>query len=79
MDVFDDIVNHRYDSIEDPSNRLYTAITDNIELLTNNTKVKELWSHNKSRFINNIDFAKTILYNFYTTRTFEKFHELTNL
>lgn len=79
MDVFDDIINHRYDSIEDPSNRLHTAITDNIELLTNSTKVKELWSHNKFRFINNIDFAKTVLYNFYTTRTFEKFHELTNL
>jgi hypothetical protein len=68
MDVFDDIVDHTYDQIEDPAERLYHAITDNLDLLVKNQRTKDLWRANQHRFINNIDFAKTTLYNFYSTR-----------
>ena len=79
MDVFDDVVDHNYDSIEDPVDRIYQAVYSNIELLTNNAKTKELWKQHEHRFIKNIDFAKHSLYNFYTQRTKGKFHELINL
>jgi hypothetical protein len=79
MDMFDDIIDHSYDIIEDPATRMYTAITNNIKVLTDNTLIKQLWKDNEYRFIKNIDFAKTRLYNFYTQRTTDKFHELINL
>jgi hypothetical protein len=69
MDMFDDVVDHSYDSIEDPTDRLYKAVTDNLELLTNNQKTKELWQTHRHRFADNVAFAKTTMYNFYTTRT----------
>ena len=68
MDMFDDVVNHSYDSIEDPTDRLYKAVTDNLELLTNNQRTKELWQTHRHRFVKNVAFAKTTMYNFYTTR-----------
>jgi len=79
MDMFDDIIDHNYDTIEDPADRLYRAITANKELLTNNQATKDLWKMHQERFIKNIDFAKTKLYNFYTQRTTDIFHEFINL
>jgi hypothetical protein len=76
MDVFDDIIDHSYDTIENPVDRIYQAVHSNIELLTNNIRTKELWKQQEHRFIKNIDFAKTSLYNFYTQRTTDTFHEL---
>jgi hypothetical protein len=67
MDVFDDIINHSYDEITDPADRLYAAINDNIAVLTN-PNIKEIWQQNKHRFMNNVDFARETLYNFYSTR-----------
>lgn len=78
MDVFDDVVDHSYDSIENPIDRICQAVALNIELLTNNAKTKELWKHNEYRFIKNIDFAKTRLYNFYTQRAIERFNNVIN-
>jgi hypothetical protein len=75
MDVFDDIVDHSYDLIDNPVDRIYSAITKNIGLLTNNNRTKQLWQDNEHRFIKNIDFAKTTMYNFYTDRTIKKFHD----
>ena len=79
MDVFDDIIDHSYDEIENPIDRIYQAINSNRELLTDTNKAKELWKANEHRFIKNIDFAKHQLYNFFTQRTTDKFHELINL
>lgn len=73
LDVFDDIIDHSYDSIENPIDRLYTAITSNIELLTNSDKTKQLWIDNKHRFLNNINFVKNDLYKYYADRATEQF------
>jgi hypothetical protein len=78
MDMFDDIIDHSYDSIENPIDRLYTAITSNIELLTNNQKTKQLWQSNQHRFINNVAFAKNMLYNFYSLRAEENMLKIVN-
>jgi len=76
MDVFDDIVDHSYDTVENPIDRIHQAVMSNMELLTDNAKVKALWKQHEHRFIKNIDFAKASLYNFYTQRTTDAFHEL---
>jgi hypothetical protein len=73
LDVFDDIVNHSYDSIENPVDRIYKAITDNIELLTNSEKTKELWKNNQHRFLANINFVKNDLYKYYAERADKEF------
>ena len=75
LDVFDDIVNHSYDTIEDPIDRLYAAINDNIELLSCNERTKQLWQKNKNRFVNNVDFVKNKMYNFYSSRAESLFLE----
>lgn len=61
FDMFDDIVDHSYDTIENPIDRLYTAVTNNLELLTNNDKTKTIWQENKHRFLKNVDVAKTTM------------------
>lgn len=66
--MFDDIVDHGYDTIDDPAKRLEYAITQNKELLTNNTRTKALWIKNKARFENNVDFCRERLYNYYSDR-----------
>jgi hypothetical protein len=76
LDLFDDIINHDYDSIEDPIVRMFTAIIDNRELLTNNTKTKKLWQENKDRFLYNVSFVKHNMYNFYEKRAEEKFSKV---
>ena len=68
LDMFDDIVDHGYDTIDDPAKRLEYAITQNKELLTNNTRTKALWIKNKARFENNVDFCRERLYNYYSDR-----------
>jgi hypothetical protein len=78
MDMFDDVIDHSYDDIVDPADRLYRAVHDNMDLLTNLEKTKELWLTNRDRFINNVDFAKKTLYNFYNTRAETLFLESIN-
>lgn len=76
LDVFDDIIDHSYDLIENPIDRMYAAITLNKELLTDTNKVKELWKTNKNRFLKNVIFIKVSLYEFYETRAVNKFNEI---
>jgi hypothetical protein len=78
IDMFDDIINHNYDKIDDPSARLHRAITDNKDLLTNNRLVKELHKANEHRFIKNIDFVKNEMYNFYVDRATTQFLKVLN-
>ena len=73
LDMFDDIVNHSYDSIENPIDRLYKAITDNLELLTNSEKTKQIWKDNQHRFLANINFAKNNIYKYYADRADKQF------
>lgn len=78
IDVFDDVVDHSYDSIADPTDRLYHAVVDNIRLLTDQEFVKNQWKYNQSRFVNNIDFVKNKMYNFYRHRATAIFEQVKN-
>ena len=68
LDVFDDIVDHSYDFVDSPIDRIHQAIYKNKKLLTDNAYVKELWKKNRDRFLSNIDFARNKMYNYYHTR-----------
>ena len=63
--MFDDIVDHSYDLIDNPIDRLYSAIYNNHKLLTDNNYIKELWIQHKDRFESNINVAKSSMYNFF--------------
>lgn len=78
LDMFDDIVNHSYDEIDDPAIRLEHAILSNKELLTNNSRTKKLWLDNQQRFKNNVDFCRERMYNFYYSRSIRMFDEIIN-
>tara|TARA_R110002060_G_scaffold75244_1_gene84849 strand:- start:37 stop:618 length:582 start_codon:yes stop_codon:yes gene_type:complete len=56
FDVFDDIIDHSYDSHTDPVLRLQSAIENNKSLLTNATNTIQLWKNNNYRFKNNVDW-----------------------
>lgn len=78
LDMFDDIIDHGYDTIVDPTERLEYAILKNKDLLTNNNRTKNLWIQNKNRFENNVDFCRERLYNYYTNRSKNLFNEIVN-
>jgi hypothetical protein len=63
LDLFDDIVNHEYDSIKDPFVRIKIAVDSNKKLLNGSINLKELWLDNQTRFIENCKKFDEILYN----------------
>jgi hypothetical protein len=63
FDVFDDIIDHSYDSIRDPTQRLVQAIDCNKNLLTSPKTLANLWKENRQRFEKNIDLMDNYLYN----------------
>jgi hypothetical protein len=58
MDMFDDVVDHSYDTIADPAARLEAAVMRNQHLLTDVDNTKLLWQQNRQRFVANIDLAR---------------------
>lgn len=71
FDMFDDIIDHSYDTITDPIEKMHVAIKNNKDLLTDSDLIKNLWEKNRHRFINNVSILKNKLYLFYKDR-FEK-------
>jgi len=53
IDIFDDIIDHSYDDIEDHFERLAAAIDRNEHLLNGSTNIQELWLDNQKRFEDN--------------------------
>jgi hypothetical protein len=60
FDVFDDVVDHSYDLIEDPSERMIRSIDDNIHLLDGSTDLDKLWKDREERFNQNCLVADNI-------------------
>jgi hypothetical protein len=68
LDMFDDIIDHSYDTILDPAARINAAIDLNLDILTSSNLVKT-WNKYKYRIDNNISFIREgKLRDFYTTR-----------
>lgn len=59
FDMFDDIVDHSYDTIVDPILRLSKAIDLNQHLLTDIELTKKLWVENTERFVKNYNFLNS--------------------
>ena len=79
MDVFDDIIDHSYDTIDNPIDRMNAAITRNKALLTDPDAVKSLWKQNTVRFLKNVYFIKKTIFEFYQDRAEKLFDDtLTN-
>tara|TARA_B110000503_G_C7166127_1_gene421959 strand:- start:1062 stop:2228 length:1167 start_codon:yes stop_codon:yes gene_type:complete len=78
LDMFDDIIDHGYDTIINPADRLEYAILKNKELLTDTACTKRLWIQNKNRFEKNVDFCRERLYNYYNNRSKNLFKEIIN-
>jgi hypothetical protein len=55
FDVFDDVIDHSYDDIEDPAERLVTAIDRNERILRDQNYVKTLWEKHSHRFEKNLE------------------------
>ena len=65
IDVFDDVVDHAYDNIANPIDRLYRAVVDNQHLFTDIQKTKQLWLDRQDRFEKNVAYCQEDLYNYY--------------
>lgn len=76
FDVFDDVIDHSYDLIENPIDRIFAAYDLNMSLLKDVAKVKNLWLDRRDRFQKNVDFARKDMYNNYMTRAHRIFLEL---
>lgn len=63
FDIFEDIIDHSYDSIKDPQTRLTSAIDKNIHLLKDTVDLNTLWLKNKERFEKNCDLADKLYFN----------------
>lgn len=79
FDMFDDVIDHSYDTITDPLEKIYFAVERNRHLLTNPALVKDLWIKHKQRFLNNTDVARINMYDFYTQRAETQWHNLKHL
>ena len=58
FDVFDDIVDHSYQDLEDPFDRCYHAIERNLNLLRDFDLAHKFIQNNKSRFEHNLNLLK---------------------
>lgn len=78
LDLFDDIVDHSYDSIENPIDRIKQALYNNKHLLTDNEYIKSIWIKSRDRFLSNINFAKSEMYNYYYNRAQQRIEKYIN-
>ena len=76
FDMFDDIVDHGYDQIANPADRIILAIENNKQLLVDSEHVKKLWRDNQYRFENNVRLASTKLYQWFRGRAVAQFREI---
>jgi hypothetical protein len=76
FDMFDDIVDHAYDQISNPIDRIVAAIEDNKKLLSGGDHVKQLWQANQHRFERNVDHARNGMYEWYKIRAINQFNQV---
>lgn len=76
LDMFDDIVDHTYDTIQNPIDRLVSAVESNYHLISNPEQTKKLWLENQHRFDKNIEFAKNTLYKYYDNISMQRWKEI---
>jgi hypothetical protein len=78
LDVFDDVVDHSYDSIKNPIDRVVAAVESNRTLLTNPDYAKQSWKRCQPRFERNVEVMHNI-YSWYEQRARQRFAETLEL
>lgn len=78
LDVFDDVIDHSYDLIENPFDRVIMAIESNRRLLMDTDYAKQSWKTCRSRFERNVEVMREI-YSWYEKRTRQKLAETLEL
>jgi hypothetical protein len=74
FDMFDDIIDHSYDKIEDSALRVVSAIDFNYEILHNGDLAKQKWQECQERFEKNWEFISSgKLAQWYEARTRKEF------
>jgi hypothetical protein len=76
FDMFDDIINHSYDLIINPFDRIISAIDNNHRLLVDAEYAKQSWKDNQHRFRKNLDIAQKGMYEWYENRTISNFNKI---
>jgi hypothetical protein len=77
IDMFDDVIDHSYDDIEDPAERIKQAIDRNISVLTVDLgTLHKRWESDKYRMEQNISFVQNNLASFYRDRFWKQINEL---
>ena len=76
LDMFDNIVDHSYDSIENPVDRFFAAIESNKNLIKDYDQTKQLWKQNEHRFNKNVDFANNQMYDYYEAQSIRNLKEV---
>lgn len=67
FDMFDDVINHNYDNIQDPYTRMIVAVESNRTLLSNKQFAIDCWHQCKSRFRSNFDMIESMYQNRWST------------
>jgi len=75
LDVFDDVVDHSYDTMTNPFDRVIAAIDNNRRLLTDADYTKQKWKECQPRFESNFEIIRNI-YDWYDARTQRLFNEV---
>lgn len=76
FDMFDDVVNHSYDLVEHPIDRIKKLVLDNQQLLVNHNYTKDIWSKNIYRFDKNFQWATNNIYTVWQTQTLQQCNRL---
>ena len=76
FDVFDDIIDHSYDNIDNPIDRIFASINLNLKLLNDVELTKRVWLENKHRLLSNVEFARKGMYLGYENRARKVFAEV---
>jgi len=76
FDMFDDVIDHSYDSISNPIDRIALAIDRNQRLFTDPDYVKDAWIRNQHRFESNITVANEIMFDWYRDRARQQFDQI---
>jgi hypothetical protein len=76
LDLFDDIVDHSYDNIENPIDRMVSAVDSNIKLILQPESTRKLWVDNRDRFNKNIDFARKKLYDYFENISLQRWKDI---
>ena len=77
LDMFDDVIDHSYDTIANPFDRIVSAIESNRRILTDPDYAKKSWKDCESRFENNVQAIKNI-YAYYEHRARHKLSAILN-